>query len=281
MTLTADSGSTKCDWLLEENGREVARCQTEGMSPVHQSADELRRVVEEQLKPLLGDKAGAIAELHFYGSGCTAALSPVVDDVLRASFAGCGLIEVASDMLGAARILCGDKEGIACILGTGANSCLYDGKHIVSQTPALGYVLGDEGSGAVLGKLLVGALYKDGRFVGVRKQFEEETQLTLGDVIERVYRQPLANRWLASLSHFVARHIDNPLLDALVVENFRRFFARNILPYQRLDLPVGFVGSMAFHYRRQLAEAASAEGFSVGRVMKGMLSETPDNHAVT
>ena len=176
--------------------------------------------------------------------------------------------DVYSDLLGAARAVCGRREGIACILGTGANSCLYDGERIVQNTPALGYILGDEGSGAVLGRRLLNALYKGRLPQHLREAFEQETSLTMSDVIERVYRQPLANRFLASLSPFVARHLDEPALRNMVIDHFREFLRHNVAPYNAPQLPVGFVGSMAFHYQAELREAAHQEGFIMGDVMK-------------
>ena len=177
-------------------------------------------------------------------------------------------VEAHGDLLGAARAVCGHSEGIACILGTGANSCLYDGCRIVGNTPPLGYILGDEGSGAVLGARFLNALYKGFLPASLLADFESELSMSMGDVIARVYRAPLANRFLASLSPYVSRYMDVPEVVRLVVDNFRDFFRRNVVHYRRTDLPVGFVGSIAYHYEQQLREAADAEGFMVGVVMK-------------
>ena len=153
-------------------------------------------------------------------------------------------------------------------MGTGANSCLYDGHAIVKNTPALGYILGDEGSGAVLGVKFLNALYKGFMPEQVLADFQQDMKLTVADVITRVYRQPMANRFLASLSPFIKSHLDVPEVRQLVVDNFRSFFHRNIAPYDRPDLPVSFVGSMAYHYADQLTEAATAEGFRMGKILK-------------
>lgn len=177
-------------------------------------------------------------------------------------------VEAHGDLLGAARAVCGQSAGVACILGTGANSCLYDGNDIVQNTPPLGYALGDEGSGAVLGIRFLNALYKGFMPDAVATDFQRDMNMTTADVIARVYRQPMANRFLASLSPFISSHLHEPQVRQLVVDNFRDFFRRNIVQYGHRDLPVGFVGSMAFHYAEQLAEAAACEGFSVGRVIK-------------
>jgi len=170
--------------------------------------------------------------------------------------------------MAAARALCQHEPGIACILGTGANSCLFDGQQIVQNTPALGYILGDEGGGAVLGRLFMNAIFKNPQFSAIRDEYLQETKLTQDDIINKVYREPLANRFLATTSLYISAHIDHPLLRDLVIQNFRQFFRSNILPYQHADLPVHFVGSMAHHYKELLTEAAQAEGFRIGKIMK-------------
>ena len=170
--------------------------------------------------------------------------------------------------MAAARALCGHEAGMACILGTGANSCLYDGQNIVQNTPALGYILGDEGSGSVLGRLFLNAIFKNPVLADVRDEFLKVNKWEQKDIIQKVYREPMVNRWLASLSPFIMEHIGNPYIKQLVIDNFRDFFRKNIVPYNRPDLPVHFVGSMAHHYHDQLEEAARAEGFTVGNILQ-------------
>ena len=193
---------------------------------------------------------------------------PRMEMLLRKLFVNAVKVEVCSDVLGAARALFGGREGIACILGTGANSCLYDGRRITANVPPLGYILGDEGSGAVLGRLFINALFKGGLPAAMRDEFLKETGLTLADIINKVYREPLANRFLASTSAFIHNHLYNSRLRSLVVDNFRSFFKRNVNLYGRRDLPVGAVGSIAFYYKSELLEAAEAEGYTVGKVIK-------------
>jgi N-acetylglucosamine kinase-like BadF-type ATPase len=138
----------------------------------------------------------------------------------------------------------------------------------VQNTPALGYILGDEGSGAVLGRLFLNAIFKNPALADVRDEFLKKNKTQLSDIIQKVYREPMANRYLASFSPFIMEHIGNPLVSQLVVGNFRDFFRKNIVPYNRPDLPVHFVGSMAHHYREQLVEAARAEGFTIGNILQ-------------
>ena len=270
MILTADSGSTKTDWIVSDaNSVQKEKITTQGINPFHMSAD----VIENILRNELATKTDTdnITEIHFYGAGCTAARIPVMKGILTSVFPNANVVEVASDLLGAAKALCGNQEGIACILGTGANSCLYDGEKIVSNVSPMGYILGDEGSGAVIGKTFIGELYKGGHsdFIPV---FENETGLTSADIIQKVYREPLANRFLASLTVFINAHIrEQKWIDEMVTECFRLFFRRNIVHYERPDLKVNFVGSIAYHFREQLTEAADLEGFEIGKILKSPL----------
>ena len=271
MIIIADSGSTKTDWALvpredcpttnpvDSNLRDVEIIQTPGINPVHQAPDAIRASL-----PRIEQKVSAV---FFYGAGCTADRIPQMVTLLQEHF-HTQQVEVCSDLLGAARALCGRNEGIACILGTGANSGLYDGERIMQNTPALGYILGDEGSGAVLGRRFFNAIFKRPDFAALRDDYLASEHLTMGDIIQRVYREPMANRFLASASLYIGTHIDNPLLQELVTDNFRDFFCCNLQPYGRRDLPVGIVGSMAHHYREQLAAAARAEGFVLGTILK-------------
>lgn len=267
MILIADSGSTKTDWCVADDRGMLWRHSTQGINPIVQGADVAERVLMSELVPEMAH-ASDITDIYFYGAGCRDDMIGVVERLLHKVFPVAVTICVHSDLLAAARALCGKDEGIACILGTGANSCLYDGERITANTPALGYILGDEGSGAVLGKLFVNALFKGRLSENVRKAFEAETHLTMSDIINKVYRMPMPNRFLASLSLFISRHLDEPDLHRLVVDNFRSFLVRNVRPYNRPDLPVNAIGSMAYHYRECLEEAARAEGMRIGTVMK-------------
>jgi N-acetylglucosamine kinase-like BadF-type ATPase len=205
--------------------------------------------------------------VFFYGSGCTPAHVPMMSQLFNEVLSP-KKIEVHSDLMAAARALCQHEAGIACILGTGANSCLYDGEQIVQNTPALGYILGDEGSGSVLGRLFVNGIFKNPKLSDLRDEFLEVTKQTQADIIRKVYNEPMANRYLASTSTFIIEHLGNPVLRQMVIDNFRQFFRSNIDPYNRKDLPVHFVASMAFHYRSQLEEAARLEGYTIGQTLQ-------------
>lgn len=278
--LIADSGSTKTDWAMGP-----VRVKTQGINPFHQDDEAILDILRGELLPQLstqpsanegesGEAASAFPlrsmpeTIYFYGAGVRPELEGKMERLLRQVFTQAMTIEAKSDMLGAARALCGRCEGLACILGTGANSCLYDGANIVANTPPLGYILGDEGSGAVLGRLFLNAIYKYRMYAGAREEFEHYFGLTMNDVISHVYRLPMANRWLASLSEYIHQHIGEPSVEALVVDNFRAFIRHNLTPYRRRDLPIGAVGSIAYFYEDQLRKAAEAEGYTVGRIFR-------------
>lgn len=267
MRLIADSGSTKTDWCVVDGGEVVSRLCGQGINPFQQGVETIEGIVNGELVSKIRC-ADSITEIEFYGAGCRDDKVALLERLFRKMFVNAGRVEVCSDVVGAARALFGHGQGIACILGTGANSCLYDGKRIVANVPPLGYILGDEGSGAVLGRLFINALFKGGLPTELRDGFLAETGLTLAGIINKVYREPLANRFLASTSIFIHNHLDNSELRALVVDNFRSFFRRNVRLYGRSDLPVGAVGSMAFYYERELAEAAEAEGYNINKVIK-------------
>ena len=181
-------------------------------------------------------------------------------------------------MLGAARALCGTNPGIACIIGTGSNSCLYDGDKIVANVPPLGYILGDEGSGAVLGRTLVGLLLKGVLPSSLRDKFMEEYGLTTELVIDNVYRQPMPNRFLASLAPFIAEHREEPGIQEMLIQSFRLFFTRNVKMYGHPEMPVNFVGSIAHVFLEELKRAASLEGLKMGKILRSPIAEIAAFH---
>lgn len=272
--LIADSGSTKTDWCLAAGGQSIARYSTQGINPFQQNEENIREIIVNELLPQINDM-NAVDEVYFYGAGCRGDMIQTMETLLKDTINGVSVVEVNGDLLAAARALCGRNAGVACILGTGTNSCLYDGERIVANVPPLGYILGDEGSGAVLGRNLVNALYKGRMPVRLVEMFEEETGLTLPTIIYKVYKEPLANRLLASFSLFVSRHIDEyDELRNLVIDNFKAFFRNNIRRYESFLLAhqnlteVNAIGSMACYYESELRTAASIEGFKIGTVKR-------------
>lgn len=208
--------------------------------------------------------------LSFYGSGCRPEQCERMGHLLSTSLSAEN-VYVASDLLGAARALCGTNEGIVCILGTGSASAHYDGQTFVQSTPSLGYILGDEGSGTSLGKHLLSNVLKAQLSDRVCTLFRKEYPISISEVIQRVYREPNPNRFLSQFTHFLSKHLAEPSIEALVVEEFSDFFARNILAYQRPDLEIHFVGSVAAVFSAQLRKAASKFGLKIGQIAKAPL----------
>lgn len=261
-TLIADSGSTKTDWMLIAAGGTVKRYVTDGINPVVGDPVEIRRTLEEQFAPQINGIAPD--NIFFYGAGCTPQKKNVVEKCLMVLYPEAD-IKVASDVLAAARALCGHKEGIACILGTGSNSCLFGGKDIIANVSPLGYILGDEGSGAVLGRTLVSDILKKQLPNDICDAFYEETHLTETEIINRVYRAPMPNRFLASLVPFIYNHHRDSQIAELLVASFRSFLKRNVLRYHRPDLPVNFIGGVAHSFEEEIKVALHIEHLIPGR----------------
>lgn len=274
MLLIADSGSTKTDWCLCNQGAIVQNIQTQGINPYHQTEEAIEEVLLSEFLPQLTAQSSKLTaqssqlKVIFYGSGC--ANETACNRIKEALFKVIGAedVTVHSDLLGAARALCGHEEGIACVLGTGSNSCLYNGKEITANTPPLGYILGDEGSSAVLGRRLVGDCLKNQLPEAIRDEFLAEYQLTQEIILEKVYRQPLANRFLASLTPFLSKHREVPEVHKLLVESFTDFFVRNVKQYRRPWLPIHFVGSIANAFPAELKEAAESLGMELGTILQ-------------
>ena len=274
MLLIADSGSTKTDWCLCNQGAIVQNIQTQGINPYHQTEEAIEEVLLSEFLPQLTAQSSKLTaqssqlKVLFYGSGC--ANETACNRIKEALFKVLGSEDVTihSDLLGAARALCGHDEGIACVLGTGSNSCLYNGKEIIANTPPLGYILGDEGSSAVLGRRLVGDCLKNQLPEALRTEFRAEYQLTQEIILEKVYRQPLANRFLASLTPFLSKHREVPEVHKLLVESFTDFFVRNVKQYRRPWLPIHFVGSIANAFPAELKEAAESLGMELGTILQ-------------
>ena len=271
MILIADSGSTKTDWCVVENGQPIQQISTKGINPFFQSEEEISNEIATSLLPQL--KTNALDAVYFYGAGCgfpdkIAMVHRAITKHLQIKREG----EVNTDMLAVAHGLCQHEAGIACIMGTGSNSCYYDGKQIVSNVSPLGFILGDEGSGAVLGKLLVGDILKNQMTPELKEKFLKQFSLTPADIIDRVYRKPFPNRFLASLSPFLAQNIDEPCIHALVLGSFKSFLKRNVMQYENFrNSKVHFIGSVAFYYKTILAEAAQEMNIQLGTIIKSPL----------
>jgi len=263
MILIADSGSTKTDWCVVEDGQLIQQIFTKGTNPFFQSEEEISNEIATALLPQL--KTNALDAVYFYGAGCgfpdkIAMVHRAITKHLQVK----GEVEVNTDMLAAARGLCQHQAGIACIMGTGPNSCYY---------------YGDEGSGAVLGKLLVGDILKNQMTPELKEKFLVQFNLTPADIIDRVYRKPFPNRFLASLSPFLAQNLDEPCIRALVLGSFKAFLKRNVMQYENYHKSkVHFIGSVAFYYKTILAEAAQEMDIQLGTIIKSPMEGLIEYH---
>lgn len=285
MILLADSGSTKVHWCLVTASGQCSDVFTDGINPLFQTTIAMQNSICNQLLPQISSLlwAGTLTHVFFYGAGCTPEKKVFVQRALEQVFKKAEIF-VASDMLGAARGLLGHHPGVACILGTGSGSCFYDGEKIDWCVPSLGYILGDEGSAAVLGKRLVGDLLKNQLGDDLKEAFFAEYETSMADIIEKVYRQPFPNRFLAKLSKFCADHLDDQRIHDLVYDHFVQFIRRNLVQYfkesgvRSQESGVGFIGSIAYYYRPILEEAMKAEGLPMGAVLKDPIEGLKEYH---
>jgi N-acetylglucosamine kinase-like BadF-type ATPase len=277
MILIADSGSTRTHWCVADKKEPIQQVITAGINPYFQTFEDIRQDMETTLFPAI--KSYCITAVWFYGAGCSMpekkqsiieALSPLLP----------AAIEVYSDLTGAARALCRQRAGIACILGTGSNSCLYNGQTVVENIPPLGFILGDEGSGAVLGKRLVSDCLKNQLPKHLIDKFMYQYKLTTADILERVYKQPFPNRYLGALSHFLIENIEEPAIHDLVYDSFRSFFIRNVMQYEGFEAyPVHFTGSVAFYYQSTLREVARSLSIHIQRIEQTPMPGLLDYHS--
>ena len=263
--LIADSGATKTDWAFIVNGEIHKRLETKGISPIYQTPEEIAEEIATNVYPALQNFE--IEAIYFYGSGNIPEKIPSVKKALSQSFP-IEKIDVYSDLIAAAHALCGHEPGIACILGTGSNSCQWNGKKIANQISPLGFILGDEGSGASLGKQLVGDALKNQLNDGLKEKLLAQYNLTPAAIIEKVYRQPFPSRFLASLSPFLAEHISDKTIRRIVENSFLSFFERNVMQYDYRKNNVNFVGSIAWYFSDILREIASKKGIEIGKIEK-------------
>lgn len=275
LTLIADAGSTKTAWQLLKGVHPCAApFTTVGINPAVSPDEVLHASLSQAVNALLqtGFSPTAITALRYYGAGCRGTFSARMEEALKRYFPTAQIV-VDSDMLAAARALFARGSGIACILGTGANSALYLDGAIVDSVPALGYILGDEASGATLGRILLNAYLKRRLPADLSAAFRAAHPALCADsAIEAVYRQPAANRYLAAFTPFLSAHRSHPFVAELLHTEFQRFFRYNIAPYARPDLPTGFVGGIATAFAPVLREAAASEGFTVGEIIAAPLA---------
>ncbi len=274
--LIADSGSTTTDWAVIADNRTIQIIKTTGINPIHQDDPTIIGIISSELCPALESNP---EQIHFYGAGCIGGIANnKLSDLLSRLFPHTG-ITVASDLLGAARSLCGTQQGIAGILGTGANSCLYDGKAITCNIPPLGYILGDEGSGASLGKAFLRQLLRGKIDSQLTETFYNEYRTDYPQLIRHIYREPAANRFLASLSPFIAQHISHPDIQAIASATFKGFFENHIMQYDCHNCSVHLTGSVAYYYAPLIRQTATELGINIGHITRCPIEGLIDYHA--
>lgn len=278
MILIADSGSTKTDWKLMVAADESREYSTKGLNPYFINSDDITYELEKELVPFISNQK--VKAVFFYGAGCSSKEKIyLVEDGLKPVFPNAD-IYIFSDLLGAARALCFDRQGIACILGTGSNSCFYDGKNITENIPSLGYILGDHGSGSDIGKSLLRAVLSGDAPKEIIDAFYEKFDTSKDEILTMVYQKPRPNRYLASFAIFVNEYISHPFLQKLVRKSFDEFFQRNVVKYSAFqNVPVHFTGSVAVAFSDILKESAAAFSVNVGTILKSPVDNLIHYHA--
>ncbi|MBM3444127.1 MAG: N-acetylglucosamine kinase [Bacteroidetes bacterium] len=264
--LLADSGATKTTWALL-TGKKITHWHTQGISPYLMDVEKIEAIIRSELPASLTKKT--IQAIYFYGTGCKAtSKARMVKSALQHIYPDAE-VHVTHDLMASAVALCGTDSGIACILGTGSGSCYYNGKRIVGQSPGLGYVLGDEGSGAYFGKILVRNFLYASFDEDLHRAFSSAYRLDRDSILQSVYREPLANRFLAGLSPFLSKHRGHYMIENIIEDGLREFFELHLKPYSRIhEMPVHFVGGIAWSFRDILRELCSEYGYTMGTVMK-------------
>lgn len=262
MILVADSGSTKTEWKIIKDGIPKKSFFSSGINPYFLSVEEIHHLLKKELIDLAGY---TFKKIYYYGTGCNSdAKNNTVREALNRFFST-GEIFISSDLLGAARSLCQNDPGIACIMGTGSNSCFYNGSVIVSNVSPLGYILGDEGGGAVIGRKLVSGVLKKQVPQNVIDSFFETYKLTPAEILENVYMKPFPNRFLGQFARFISSNIDIPELRDIITSSFDDFIRRNVLQYPEAKvLPVHFTGSIAYHFKPFLEDLLTRNNLKTG-----------------
>ncbi|MBR5735578.1 MAG: ATPase [Bacteroidales bacterium] len=274
MMIIADSGSTKVDFRIVDDGGKVRKAACEGLNPLYVTSAAIQEALKSQVQPLSGSKVDSI---YFYGAGVIGEAAEKVRSAFAEVF-DYDLIFVESDMLGAARALFGDRAGIACILGTGSNSCFYDGRKIVRNVRSGGFILGDEAGGADLGKRLLKAFIKGLLPELLEKEFEERYHLDYAAIVRRVYKEPEPSKFLGSFSPFIEENISHPFINGLVTGAFNDFIGTNVMQYDCHNYEVGFIGSVATVYKDILTKCLDDSGIRPGTILRSPIEALVQYH---
>ncbi len=275
--LIADSGSTKTEWCIL-NGNKKTIFTTQGLSPYFVNSIEMTAILKNEVQPLI--KKIPVEEIFFYGTGCKdPANKKMIMETLKNVFPQTN-IYVDHDLYGAAKALCANEKGIACILGTGSNSCYFNGKRIVRNRPGIGYILGDEGSGAYLGKKVIQHYFYETFDDDLRARFDAKFVTTDNEILFAVYKQPLPNRYLASFAIFLAENRGHYMIEKIIEDGLNDFFYTHITQYKESKkFPVHFTGSIAFGFKDVLAQLCDSYELKLGNVLKNPMDGLRKYHA--
>ena len=266
LKLIADSGSTKTEWCILKNNKPHVFT-SQGMSPYFVNSEGMEKIIREEVIPFL--KKNKVEEIYFYGTGCkNPANMKMIKKVFKYIFPD-AFVVVDHDLSGAAKALCGNDKGIACILGTGSNSCYYNGTRIVKNSPGLGFILGDEGSGAYLGKKVIQHFLYNFFDDDLRARFDAKFVTTDSEILEAVYKQPLPNRYLASFAIFLAENRGHYMIENIIEDGLNDFFYTHIIHYRESPkLPVHFTGGIAFGFKDVVVQLCQGYGLQSGNILK-------------
>ena len=264
--LIADSGSTKAEWCLLE-GNKKKKIITQGISPYFLSGEQIQALLEDELKARL--RGVSPDEIHYYGTGCSNPENvKTVKQAIKKVFPG-STITVDHDLMAAAKALCGDEKGVACILGTGSNSCYYNGKKIVKNSPGLGFILGDEGSGAYLGKKVIQHFLYNTFDPDLMDRFNAKYNTNITEILEAVYKGPLPNRYLAGFVGFLTENRGHYMIENIIEDAFNDFFFTHLYKYRESwTMPIHFIGSVAYGFKDVLKEICNSYELQLGKVLK-------------
>ncbi len=279
MILIADSGSTKTEWLLLDKDVVVKQCFSMGINPYFIDTKGIIEIIENEVMPAFGGLVPA--EIHFYGSGCSTPTKKLTVETALRYFYPNATIAINHDLLGSARALCLNEEGIACILGTGSNSCLYNGSEIVENVPSLGYFFADDGSGANLGKRFLTKYLLEELSSETEALFKSQHNYSLENVLDAVYNKPKPNRFLASFSPFINQNLHIPEVKEIAQSSFRAFFQNQVCRYTDYQQKkVSFIGSVSFHYADVIKQVAAEFGVQVGKIYKSPMDGLVKYHCL-
>ncbi|MDQ3046933.1 MAG: N-acetylglucosamine kinase [Bacteroidota bacterium] len=278
MILLADSGSTKTDWRLIDKGQEIKQVTTLGFNPMLQNASSITEEINSKLIPEIGQlmkesKSGTELSIFFYGAGCsTETKCEIIHSALKSTFPY-SVTEVDHDLLAAARSVCGKEKGIVAILGTGSNSCFYDGSKITANVASLGFILGDEGSGANIGKQFLTDYLNQELPASIAHSFKEKYGLGKEEILEAVYKQAMPSRFLASFSKFIYLNKKEEYIQNLIATCFRNFFQHHICKYpEHKQYKMHCIGSIGFFYKDILRSVAEEKGVTLGTVIESPMA---------